>query len=109
MSTRSEKIPPYNVKSTKDFLNSPLNGSLDDLKHIGVSEHFKTFKLDDLDKISIERKSYEDLLDRCSEQERLLGFDESIKEEADKLIKEIENASDPESSAASQVYFIFCL
>lgn len=104
MTTRSETISYSLSKNTKDL---SINGTLEELKHFDLNDSFKTFKLDDLSKSSIERKSYEDLLDRCLEQERLLGFDESIKEEANKIIKELENVSDSDSSAASQVLFIF--
>ncbi|XP_014276687.1 serine-rich adhesin for platelets isoform X2 [Halyomorpha halys] len=93
MSTRNEKYSYTYNKSSKDFRGSPANKNCEEVKYSGLSDNFRTFKLDDLSKSTIERKSYEDLLDRCLEQERLLGFDETIKEEADKLIKEIANAS----------------
>lgn len=83
---------------------SPLSNSIEDLKHYSLNETFKTFKLDDLSRSGIERKSYEDLLDRCLEQERLLSFDENIKEEADKLAKELENVSDSDLSSVSQPF-----
>lgn len=92
MSTRNEKYSYNFNKSSKDFRGSPVNKN-SEKEFSSLCDNFRTFKLDDLSKSTIERKSYEDLLDRCLEQERLLGFDETIKEEADKLIKEIANAS----------------
>lgn len=92
MSTRNEKYSYTFNKSSKDFRGSPVNKN-SEKEFSSLCDNFRTFKLDDLSKSTIERKSYEDLLDRCLEQERLLGFDETIKEEADKLIKEIANAS----------------
>lgn len=62
----------------------------------------------DLSKSISEMCSYEDLLDKCSEQERLLGFDNAAQQEAEKGIQEHSGPAVSTSFSFPKVLNSFC-
>lgn len=95
--TNEQSKSPSRLNKTQELIKSPFNKSLKESK-----QSHQVIKEYEFNKFTIERKSYDDLLDKCFEQERLLDFDESIKEEADKIVKDLENFGNATSFAESK-------